>query len=68
MHDLEKSAYPEHNLRQVENFISRLHVLDYGPHTTAHYGNIRAALERIGKPSGVNDLLIAGHVRMKGWY
>ena len=63
MHGVEKSAYPEHNLRQVEEFISRLQVLDYGTSAAAHYGNIRATLERIGKPIGVNDLHIAGHAR-----
>ena len=58
-----KSSYPEHNLRQVENFISRLQVLDYGTNAAAHYGDIRASLERIGKPIGVNDFHIAGHAR-----
>ncbi len=56
-----KSSYPEHNLRQVEDFISRLQVLDYGINAAAHYGDIPASLERIGKPIGVNDLHMAGH-------
>ncbi len=63
MHGVAKSAYPEHNLQQVEDFISRLQVLEYGTNAAAHYGNIRASLERIGKPIGVNDLHIAGHAR-----
>lgn len=63
MHGVEKSAYPEHNYQQVENFISRLQVLEYGTNAAAHYGNIRAELERTGKPIGVNDLHIAGHAR-----
>ena len=63
MHGVENSARPEHNLQQVEDFISRLQVLNYGTHAAAHYGNIRASLERIGKPIGVNDLHIAGHAR-----
>ena len=63
MHGVEKSAYPKHNLRQVEEFTSRLLVLDYRTSAAAHYGNIRASLERIGKPIGVNDLHIAGHAR-----
>jgi len=29
LHGVEKSTKPEHNLRQVEDFISRLEVLDY---------------------------------------
>ena len=31
-----------------------------------HYGDIRAALERIGRPIGHNDLLIAAHARALG--
>jgi tRNA(fMet)-specific endonuclease VapC len=31
-----------------------------------HYGSIRAALERIGQPIGVNDLHIAAHARSHG--
>jgi len=66
MHGVEKSAMPDHNLRQVEDFVSRLHVLDYGNKAAAHYGDIRAVLERKGKTIGVNDLHIAGHARGEG--
>jgi len=66
MHGVEKSVKVDHNLRQVEDFISRLTVLEYGNKAAAHYGNIRAVLERTGKPIGVNDLHIAGHARSEG--
>ena len=66
MHGAEKSAKPDHNLRQVEVFTSRLAVLEYGTKAAAHYGDIRAALERKGTPIGVNDLHIAGHARSEG--
>lgn len=66
MHGAEKSAKPDHNLRQVEDFTSRLAVLEYGNKAAAHYGDIRAALERKGTPIGVNDLHIAGHARSEG--
>ncbi len=66
MHGVEKSARPDHNLRQVEDFVSRLVVLEYGHKAAAHYGDIRAALERKGTPIGVNDLHIAGHSRSEG--
>jgi tRNA(fMet)-specific endonuclease VapC len=66
MHGVEKSAQPDHNLRQVEDFASRLVVLEYGNKAAAHYGDIRAALERKGAPIGVNDLHIAGHARSEG--
>jgi tRNA(fMet)-specific endonuclease VapC len=66
IHGVEKSAKADHNLRQVEDFISRLTVLEYGSKAAAHYGNIRAMLERKGTPIGVNDLHIAGHARSEG--
>lgn len=66
LHGAEKSAKPEHNLRQVEDFVSRLEVLEYGTKAAAHYGSIRASLEKKGMPIGVNDLHIAGHARSEG--
>ena len=66
MHGVEKSAKPDHNLRQVEDFTSRLTVLEYGNKAASHYGDIRAVLERKGIPVGVNDLHIAGHARSEG--
>ena len=65
-HGVEKSAAPDHNLRQVEEFVSRLEVLPYGNKAAAHYGDIRADLERKGTPIGINDLHIAGHARSEG--
>ena len=66
MHGVEKSAIPDHNLRQVEDFVSRLLILDYGNKAAAHYGDIRVVLERKGTAIGVNDLHIAGHARSEG--
>jgi len=63
LHGVEKSDRPEHNLRQVEDFVSRLDILDYGSKAAEHYGNIRASLEKQGKTIGVNDLHIAAHAR-----
>jgi len=65
-HGAEKSAKPDHNLRQIEDFVSRLEVLEYGSKAASHYGNIRTVLERKGTPIGVNDLHIAGHARSEG--
>ena len=65
-HGAEKSAKPGHNLRQIEDFISRLDVLEYGCKAASHYGNVRADLESKGTPIGVNDLHIAGHARSEG--
>ena len=65
-HGAEKSAKPEHNLRQIEDFVSRLDVLEYGSKAASHYGDIRTDLERKGLLIGVNDLHIAGHARSEG--
>ena len=37
-----------------------------GTKAAQHYGAIRAALEKIGQPIGVNDLHIAAHARSEG--
>lgn len=66
LHGVEKSSLPDRNLRQVDDFVSRLEVLDYGKKAAAHYGQIRADLERKGIVIGVNDLHIAGHARSEG--
>ena len=66
LHGVEKSERPEQNLEVVEDFLSRLEVLDYNINAAAHYGDIRADLERKGTPLGVNDLHIAAHARSDG--
>lgn len=63
LHGAEKSDYPARNLRKVEDFVSRLEVVDYDSAAAAHYGEIRSDLEKKGTPIGVNDLHIAGHAR-----
>ncbi len=62
----EKSQRVSENLSAIEDFCSRLEVLPYGAKAAQHYGAIRAALERLGQPIGVNDLHIAGHARSEG--
>ncbi|OAI13146.1 MULTISPECIES: type II toxin-antitoxin system tRNA(fMet)-specific endonuclease VapC [Methylomonas] len=66
IHGAEKSQFPERNLATVEDFCSRLQVLPYDDGAAMHYGGIRAALEKIGQPIGVNDLHIAAHARSHG--
>ena len=66
MHGAEKSQRVSDNLLAIEDFCSRLQVLPYGAKAAQHYGAIRAALETIGQPIGVNDLHIAGHARSEG--
>jgi tRNA(fMet)-specific endonuclease VapC len=62
----EKSKQVEKNLSTIEDFISHLEVLPYDINATQHYGQIKAFLERSGKPIGVNDIHIAAHARSHG--
>ena len=65
-HGAEKSAKVAQNLAVVEEFSSLLEVLPYTSRASQHYGAIRAALEKAGRPIGVNDLHIAAHARSEG--
>jgi len=65
-HGAEKSSRVSENMATIEDFCSRLEVVPYGPKAAQHYGVIRAALEKLGQPIGVNDLHIAAHARSEG--
>jgi tRNA(fMet)-specific endonuclease VapC len=65
-HGAEKSARVAQNLAVVEEFASLLEVLPYTAKASMHYGAIRSALEKTGRPIGVNDLHIAAHARSAG--
>lgn len=65
-HGVEKSIKVSENLAAIEDFCSRLEVLPYGSKAAQHYGAIRAGLEKLGQPIGVNDLHIAAHARSEG--
>ena len=66
IHGIEKSAWPDKNRKVVEDFVSRVDVMQYTDKAAYHYGSIRASLARIGQPIGVNDLHIAAHARSEG--
>lgn len=62
----EKSAFPEQNLTIIEGLAARLQVLDYDTKAAAHTGQMRAELQKKGKPIGAYDYMIAGHARSLG--
>ena len=66
LHGAAKSARPERNRQEVENFASRLEVLPYDAAAAYHAADIRASLERQGRSIGGYDVLIAGHARSRG--
>jgi tRNA(fMet)-specific endonuclease VapC len=62
----EKSARRIDNLAAVEHFAARLDVLSFDAKAAAHYGQLRAELERAGTPCGPHDMQIGGHARSQG--
>lgn len=56
-----KSVQKEANTRRLKMFLAGpMRVLEFGEEDAQYAGEIRNALERIGKPIGTYDLLIAG--------
>jgi tRNA(fMet)-specific endonuclease VapC len=60
-----KSARPAHHRGRVDDFASRLTVLDFDTGAAEHAGDIRATLARAGFAIGGFDALIAGHARSR---
>ena len=52
--------------RQLEAVLSAIDILPLEEPVDRHYGSIRSELERVGKPIGHHDLLIAAHARALG--
>jgi tRNA(fMet)-specific endonuclease VapC len=66
LHGVEKSKYQAKNLKIVEDFISRLEIIDYKMGDAKQYGIIRADLEKRGEIIRVNDLHIAANAINNG--
>jgi tRNA(fMet)-specific endonuclease VapC len=62
----EKSTRRVDNLTATEHFVARLEVLAFAAKAAAHYGQLRAELERAGTPCGPHDMQIGGHARSEG--
>lgn len=62
----EKSTRQGENRLAIEEFAARLELLPFSVDAAAHYGQIRAELERGGRPAGTHDMLIGGHARSEG--
>lgn len=63
---VENSQHQERNRREVEDFLSRLSILDYDERAASHFGNIKATLRKQGTPIGEADIHIAAHARSQG--
>lgn len=62
----EKSPRPEQNRRALEQFLLPLEVVSFDYEATTSYGQIRATLQKQGKPIGPLDTLIAAHALSLG--
>ena len=62
----EHSQQVERNLADIEAFAARLEVLPFDNKAAYHFGQIRAALYRAGRPIGPYDMMIAGQARASG--
>jgi len=61
-----KSAQLRKNRETLKQFVSTLDVAAFDSQATEVYGDIRAELERRGRPIGAMDLLIAAHALSLG--
>jgi tRNA(fMet)-specific endonuclease VapC len=62
----EKSARPIENLTTISHFMERMKILPFADKAAAHYGQLRAELERAGTPCGLHDMQIGAHARSEG--
>lgn len=62
----EHSQQVERNLADIEALVARLEVLPFDTGAAYHFGQIRAALYRAGKPIGPYDMMIAGQAIASG--
>lgn len=62
----EHSRQVERNLTDIEGLSARLEVLPFENKAAYHFGQIRAALYRAGRPIGPYDMMIAGQARASG--
>jgi tRNA(fMet)-specific endonuclease VapC len=58
-----KSSRVDRNLELLARFFAPFESIGFDDMAAEHYGTIRAELERVGRPIGPNDLLIAATAR-----
>jgi tRNA(fMet)-specific endonuclease VapC len=63
---VEESVLRQQNLDDLTRFTARLETLPFSAEAAVHYGQLRAELERAGRPAGPNDMLIGAHARSEG--
>src|SRR5690348_17071913 len=60
---VDKSQHQAQNQQALTQFLLPFVLVDFDYNAAAHYGDIRATLERAGMLIGAMDMLIAAHAR-----
>lgn len=63
MYGVQKSQCRQRNAQALQEFILPLQLISFDESAAAHYGEIRAHLEKTGKIIGSLDLMIAAHAK-----
>jgi len=63
MYGVQKSQHQHKNLSALQEFTSPLEIMPFDEETAAHYGQIRAHLEKKGMTIGSLDMMIAAHAQ-----
>jgi tRNA(fMet)-specific endonuclease VapC len=66
MYGMGKSQYKEKNKAALQAFLAPLELVDFDFAAAQQYGAVRADLEKIGKPIGAYDLMIAAQALSLG--
>jgi tRNA(fMet)-specific endonuclease VapC len=61
LYGVSKSSRPEQNRLALIQFLAALEILPYDDQAAQCYGELRAHLEKQGRPMGSLDMLIAAH-------
>ena len=61
LYGVAKSSKPEQNQIALTQFIAPLDIVSYDDEAAQYYGELRAHLEKQGRPIGSLDMLIAAH-------
>jgi tRNA(fMet)-specific endonuclease VapC len=63
---VEKSIRRQENEARLASLRQLLPVLDFDEEAAKHYGQMRAAIDAMGRPVGMHDLQIGAHARSLG--
>lgn len=67
VYGVEKSQAIEKNRVALALLLANIEIMDFDSLAAESYGKIRADLEKVGKPIGSLDMMIAGHAKSLGY-